>query len=326
MHRRRLLASCAAALVAPALEHTFGRSAQAQAWPSRPIRAICPFSAGSTIDILGRIVTEPLAQALAQSIVVENRGGAGGTIGSLAVAKAEADGYTLLINASAHTAAPASYPNIAYDPAKDFSGIAMIGVVPNVLLIAPSKNIKTARELAERGKAGNLTYASAGVGSASHWGAERFRLAAGFAATHVPFRGGPEALTEVITGRIDFACLGTSSSLPFVRDGKLVALAVTTRQRSAALPDVPTTLEAGFPDSDYTFWNGFLAPAQTPKPIVARLHDEIARILGQAAIKEKLSLQGVEPYPLSPSEFDALIRREIAGNLALAKAAGLKFN
>jgi len=322
MHRRRLLAACAAALAAPAL----GRGALAQTWPSRPIRAICPFSAGSTIDILGRLVTEPLAQALAQSIVVENRGGAGGTIGSLAVAKAEADGYTLLINASAHTAAPASYPNIAYDPAKDFSGIAMIGVVPNVLLVAPSKNIKTARELAERGMAGNLTYASAGVGSASHWGAERFRLAAGFAGTHVPFRGGPEAITEVITGRIDFACLGTSSSLPFVRDGKLVALAVTTRQRSASLPDVPTTLEAGFPDSDYTFWNGFLSPAQTPKPIVERLHGEIARILEQPSIKEKLSIQGRRALLDDASEFDELIRREIASNLALAKAAGLKFN
>jgi tripartite-type tricarboxylate transporter receptor subunit TctC len=322
MHRRHLLAGCAAALVAPAL----GRIALAQAWPSRPIRAICPFSAGSTIDILGRIVTEPLAQVLAQPIVVENRGGAGGTIGSLSVAKAEADGYTLLINASAHTAAPASYPNIAYDPAKDFSGVAMIGVVPNVLLIAPSKNIKSARELAERGKAGDLTYASAGVGSASHWGVERFRLAAGFAGTHVPFRGGPEALAEVMTGRVDFACLGTSSSLPFIRDGRLVALAVTTRQRSAALPGVPTTLEVGFPDSDYTFWNGILAPAQTPKPIIERLHDEITKILGVPAIREKLSVQGVEPFQLSPREFDDLMRREIASNLALAKAAGLKFN
>jgi tripartite-type tricarboxylate transporter receptor subunit TctC len=322
MHRRRFLAGCTAALASPALT----RSALAQAWPSRPIRAICPFSAGSTIDILGRIVTEPLAQALGQSIVIENRGGAGGTIGSLTVAKAEPDGYTLLINASAHTAAPASYPNIPYDPAKDFSAVAMIGIVPNVLFIAPSKNVKSARELVERGKAGDLTYASAGVGSASHWAAERFRLAAGFTGTHVPFRGGPEAITEVMTGRVDFACLGTSSTLPFIRDGRLVALAVTTRQRSAALPDVPTTLEAGFPDSDYTFWNGFLAPAQTPKPIIERLHREIATILAQPAFKEKLSAQGVEPFPLSPGEFDDLMRREIASNLALAKALGLKFN
>jgi tripartite-type tricarboxylate transporter receptor subunit TctC len=318
MDRRSFLGGAAALAVS--------HGALAQVWPSRPIRAICPFSAGSTIDILGRIVTEPLSAALGQSIVIENRGGAGGTIGSLAVAKAEPDGYTLLINASAHTAAPASYPNIAYDPAKDFSGVAMIGVVPNVLLIAPSKGIKTVRELAERGKAGNLTYASAGVGSASHWGAERFRLAAGFAGTHVPFRGGPEAITEVMTGRVDFCCLGTSSTLPFIREGKLLALAVTTRARSAALPDVPTTLEAGFPDSDYTFWNGFLVPAQTPKAVIERLHGEITKILDTPAVKEKLGPQGVEPLPVTPAAFDDLMRREIASNLALAKAAGLKFN
>jgi tripartite-type tricarboxylate transporter receptor subunit TctC len=156
--RRRFLTLSTAALAVPALS-----TARAQAWPARTIRAICPFTAGSTIDILGRIVTDPLAQALGQTIVVENRGGAGGSIGSAAVAKAEPDGYTLLINASAHTAAPAAYPNIAYDPAKDFAGIAMIGVVPNVLLIAPSKNIRSAKELAEHAKAGEITYASAAL-------------------------------------------------------------------------------------------------------------------------------------------------------------------
>jgi tripartite-type tricarboxylate transporter receptor subunit TctC len=321
--RRRFLNLTAAAFAAPALP----RGAQAQAWPAgRPIRAICPFTAGSTIDILGRIVTDALAQALGQTIVTENRGGAGGSIGSALVAKADPDGYTLLINASAHTAAPAAYPNITYDPAKDFAGVAMIGIVPNVLLVAPSKNIKGAKELAARAKAGDLTYASAGVGSATHWAAERFRLSAGFTATHIPFRGGPEALTEVMTGRVDFMCVGTSSGMPFIRDGKLVPLAVTTQKRSAALPDVPTTLELGFADSDYTFWNGFLAPAQTGKPIIERLHGEITRITTLPSVKEKLDAQGVEPLPLSPAEFDALMRREIASNLALAKAAGLKFN
>jgi len=301
-------------------------TARAENYPAHPVKIVVPFPAGGSNDIIARILASKLSERTGQQFVVENRGGAGGTIGSLAVAKAEPDGHTLLINASAHTAAPASYPNIAYDPANDFSGIAMIGVVPNVLLVAPSKNIKNVRELAERGKGGDLTYASAGVGSASHWGAERFRLAAGFAGTHVPFRGGPEAITEVMTGRVDFACLGTSSTLPFIRDGRLVALAVTTRQRSAALPDVPTTLEAGFPDSDYTFWNGLLAPARTPKPIIERLHGEISKILSDPAVKEKLSAQGVELFPLSPGEFDDLMRREIASNLALAKAAGLKFN
>ena len=168
----------------------------------------------------------------------------------------------------------------------------MIGVVPNVLLIAPSKNIRSAKELAERAKAGDMTYASAGVGSATHWAAERFRLSAGFKATHIPFRGGPDALTEVMTGRVDFMCIGTSSGLPFIRDGKLLPLAVTTQKRSAALPEVPTTLELGFADSDYTFWNGFLAPAQTPKPIIERLHGEITQNPGAAGREGKARRPG----------------------------------
>jgi tripartite-type tricarboxylate transporter receptor subunit TctC len=242
------------------------------------------------------------------------------------VARADADGYTLLINAAAHTAAPAAYPNIAYDPAKDFAGVAMIGVVPNVIVIAPSKGIKTAKELAEKAKSGEMTYASAGVGSATHWGAERFRLSAGFKGTHVPFRGGPAALTEVATGRVDWMTIGTGSGLPLIQDGRLIPLAVTTQKRSAALPDVPTTLELGFKDSDYTFWNGFLAPAKTPKPIIDRLHSEITKIVASADVRQKLAVQGVEPLPLSPAEFDALMRKEIKDNLELAKAAGLKFN
>jgi tripartite-type tricarboxylate transporter receptor subunit TctC len=322
--RRRFLTLTSAAIAAPAISR--GAFAQS-AWPSaKPIRAICPFQAGSTVDILGRIISDPLAAAIGQTIVVENRGGAGGSTGSAAVASADPDGYTLLINAAAHTAAPAAYPNITYDPAKDFAGIAMIGVVPNVIVIAPSKGIRTAKELAEKAKSGELTYASAGVGSATHWGAERFRLSAGFKGTHVPFRGGPAALTEVATGRVDWMTIGTGSGLPFIKDGRLVPLAVTTQKRSTALPDVPTTLELGFKDSDYTFWNGFLAPAKTPKPIIDRLHSEISKIVASADVRQKLDMQGVEPLPLSPSEFDALMRKEITDNLELAKAAGLKFN
>ncbi len=322
--RRRFLTLTTAAIAAPAISR--GAFAQS-AWPSaKPIRAICPFQAGSTVDILGRIVSDPLGAAIGQTIVVENRGGAGGSTGSATVASADPDGYTLLINAAAHTAAPAAYPNISYDPAKDFAGIAMIGVVPNVIVIAPSKGIRTAKELAEKAKSGEMTYASAGVGSATHWGAERFRLSAGFKGTHVPFRGGPAALTEVATGRVDWMTIGTGSGLPFIKDGRLIPLAVTTQKRSTALPDVPTTLELGFKDSDYTFWNGFLAPAKTPKPIIDRLYTEITRIVASPDVRQKLDTQGVEPLPLSPSEFDALMRKEITDNLELAKAAGLKFN
>lgn len=323
MHRRRFLTLTSGAIAAPALV----RRAYADAWPKdKVIRAIVPFSAGSTIDILGRVVMDGLGPLLGQTIVVENRGGAGGTIGTAAVANAEPDGYTLLINASAHSAAPAAYPKLSYDPAKDFAGVAMFGVVPNVLTISPEKRIKTVRALVERGKQGGLTYASAGVGSATHWAAERFLLAAGFRATHVPFRGGPDALTEVMTGRVDFCLLGISSSIAFIKNGQLMPLAVSTLRRTPALPDVPTTTEAGYPQSDYTFWNGLLAPAKAPRAIVQRLHDEITEVLKSPAVQAKFAPQGVDPLPLKPEEFDAMITQEIKSNVKLAQAAGLKFN
>ena len=322
-NRRNFLSIAGAALVAPALPHL----AFADAWPKdKVIRAVVPFSGGSTVDIIGRVVLDPLSQQLGQTMIVENHGGAGGSVGSAMVASSNPDGYTLLINAAAHSAAPAVYPHLSYDPSKDFAGIAIFGVVPNVLLVAPSKGIKTAKELAERAKDGHMTYSSAGVGSATHWAAERFRLAAGFKGTHVPFRGGPQALTEVMTGRVDFCCMGLSSAIAFIRDGRLIPLAVSTTKRSPALPNVPTTIEAGFPDSDYTFWNGMLAPAKTPRPIIDRLHAEVQKALALPEVQAKLVPQGVDPMPLSPQEFDAMIAREIVSNIRLAKAAGLKFN
>lgn len=322
-NRRRFLTLASAALAVPALS----RSAFADVWPKdKIIRAVVPISAGSSLDVISRIVLDPLSQRLGQTIVVENRSGAGGTIGSAFVAKSDQDGYTLLLNSSAHSAAPAAYPQITYDPSKDFAAVAMFGVVPTVLLVAPSKGIKTAKELAERAKDGHMTYSSAGVGSATHWAAERFRMSGGFKATHVPFRGGPEALTEVMTGRVDFCCMGISSAMAFIKDGRLLPLAVSTTKRSPALPNVPTTIEAGFPDSDYTFWTGMLAPAKTPRPIIESLHAEVQNVLALPTVQAKLAPQGVEPLPLSPQEFDAMIAKEIVSNIKFAKAAELKFN
>jgi tripartite-type tricarboxylate transporter receptor subunit TctC len=321
--RRHFLTLASGALAAPAV----ARRALADDWPKdKVIRAVVPFAPGSTIDIIGRVVLDPLAKQLGQTIVVENRGGAGGTIGSAVVAKADPDGYTLLINASAHSAAPAAYPNLSYDPSKDFAGVVIFGVVPNVLLVAPSKGIASAKELVAQDKDGHMTFASAGVGSATHWAAERFLLSAGIKATHVPFSGGPAALTEVMTGRVDFCFIGISSAIPFVKNGQLVPLAVSMPKRSAALPDVPTTIELGFANSDYVFWNGILAPAKTPRPIVDRLHNEVQKVLEFPAIQEKLKAQGVEPLPLSPQEIDTMIAKEIVQNIELANAAGLKFN
>jgi len=322
--RRRFLTLTSAALAAPAL----ARSTFAQgAWPSaKPIRAIVPFSAGSTIDILGRIVLDPVSRQLGQTIVVENRGGAGGTLGTAAVAKADPDGYTLLINAAAHSGAPAAYPNLSYDAANDFSAVACFGNVPNVLLVSPSKGINSVQDLVAKAKQWGMSFASAGVGSATPWAAERFIVSAGIQATHVPFRGGPEALTEVMTGRVDFIFIGISSGLPFIQNKQLVPLAVSSAKRSPALPDVVTTLEAGYKDSDFNYWNGMLVPSKTPRPIVERLNAETSKALALPEVQQKLTVQGVEPTPLAPAEMDAMIRREIALNLKIAKEAGLKFN
>lgn len=321
--RRSFLQLSAAALATPAMPSIL----RADIWPAKAIRVVIPFSAGSTVDVIGRIVLDPLSQRLRQSMIVENRGGAGGSIGSAAVAKADPDGYTLLVNASAHSAAPAVYPNLSYDPAGDFAAIVPFGSVPNVIVISPDKGIKTVKELAAKAKdSGKMTYSSAGVGSATHWAAERFRISAGFDGTHVPFRGGPEALTEVMTGRVDWSAIGITSGLPFIRQGTLIPLAVCSPQRTPTLPDVPTTLEAGFADSDYVFWNGLLAPAKTPIEIVNRLREETLKVLATPELQEKFKPQGIDPMPMSSAEFAALIRKEIESNKKVARAAGLKFN
>ena len=320
--RRRFLTLAGAAFATPALT---GR-APAQAWPTRNIRAMVPFSAGSTLDIVGRLVLDPLSTQLGQTIVVENRGGAGGTIGTAMVAKADPDGYTILIHAAAHSAAPAAYPNISYNPASDFAAVIPFGTVPNVTVVSAASGIKTLKELMDKAKAGSISYASAGVGSATHWAAERLRVSAGFTGVHVPFRGGPEALTEVVAGRVDFSCMGIASALPQIQDGKLVALAVSTPKRTPALPSVPTTIEAGYANSDYNYWMGMFVPAKTPHPIVERLYQETQKALQHPNVVDKFKPQGIEPLPLSSAEFDALVKKEIDLNIALVKAAGLKFN
>jgi tripartite-type tricarboxylate transporter receptor subunit TctC len=320
--RRRFLQFAGAALAMP----TLPGQAFAPAWPVRPIRAMIPFAAGSSLDIVGRLVLDPLSSQLGQPVVVENRGGAGGTIGTGMVAKADPDGYSILVQAAAHSAAPAAYPNINYDVAKDFVAVIPFGTVPNVTVVAPASGIKTLKELVAKAQAGSVTYASAGVGSATHWAAERIRVAGGFSGVHVPFRGGPEALTEVMTGRVDFTSMGMSAALPLIRDGKLIALAVSTPTRSRTLPEVPTTIEAGLPDSDYVYWMGLFVPAKTPPAIIERLRSETEKALKTPNVVEKFAAQGIEPMPLTPAEFDALIKKEIQTNIALVKAAGLKFN
>jgi tripartite-type tricarboxylate transporter receptor subunit TctC len=318
--RRRFL-KLAAMVAAP----VFARPAFAVEWPKdKLIRATVPFSPGSSIDIIGRIVADALSQRIGQTIVIENRGGAGGTLGAMQVARADPDGYTLLINASNHTISPALYKNLQYDAASDFAGVALFGTVPNVLLVSPAKGYKTVHDLVAKAKVQELTFSSAGVGAASHWAAERFRISAGFKATHVPFRGGLEALTEVMIGRIDFCCIGVSAGMSFIREGKAQCLCVTSLKRSPFLPDVITSTEAGYKDSNYNFWNGLLAPAKTPRAIIDRLNAEATAVLTLPQVQKKLEVQGVEPSPVTPVEYDAQIRQEIAENIMVAKEVGVQ--
>jgi tripartite-type tricarboxylate transporter receptor subunit TctC len=300
-----------------------------QAWPTaQPIKAITPFSAGSASDAIARVVFEQVSVQIGQTIVVENRVGAGGTLGTNAVAKAPPDGYTLLVHTSSHSVTPATYTQLPYDAAKDLKAVIPLANLPNVLVVSTAKGYKSAGDMvaAAKAKPGTFNYGTAGAGTASHFNAERFKMAAKFDAQHVPFKGGPEVLREVVAERVDFYFVPLSPAKGLIADGKLAALAVSSSKRASALPDVPTTVEAGFPNSEFNFWCGVLAPAQTPAPIVDRLYNEIKTALENPAVRERLARLGADPMPMTSAEFDAMIRKEIDDNIALVKAAGIKVN
>ncbi len=305
-----------------------GSPAFAEDWPQKPIKMVVPFGPGSASDVLPRIVFEPLQTQLGQSIVIENRAGAGGTIGAIQAARSQPDGYTLLVHSSGLALAPTLFPNLGFRPDTDLVAIAMIGSVPNVLIVPPSKGIKTIGEFVAYARAnpGKLSFASSGVGSALHLSAERFRLAAGFEAVHVPFKSGSEAMTEVITGRVDYFFAPLATVLPFIREGQVVALAVSSRTRAEQLPDVPTTIEAGFPDSDYTPWFGIFGPAGIPAAIVLKLNQEIIKAMQSPGAREKLQKSGVQLTPISSEEFSTLLRDEIGTMGEFLRKTGLNAN
>jgi tripartite-type tricarboxylate transporter receptor subunit TctC len=298
-----------------------------QAWPSKPIRVVVPLTAGSASDVMGRIVVDQLSQQLGQPVIVENRPGAGNTIGMSAVAKAEPDGHTLLVNSSTHTVTPATRSNLGFEMS-DLAPIVPLGNMPVVMVFNPSKGYKTLADFVAYAKAnpGKVNYASAGAGNSSHLNGERFRLAAGFEAVHLPFKGAPEAMTEVLAGRADFYFAPLVNALPLLKDGQLVALAVSGSARASALPDVPTTVQAGFPNSEYNFWAGMFAPAKTPAAIREKLYTEMAKALATPAVRDKLKTLGADPMQLNSAQFDALVKQEIETNTALVKAAGIKVN
>jgi tripartite-type tricarboxylate transporter receptor subunit TctC len=302
--------------------------ANAQAWPSKPIKTIVAFPAGGIVDVLARVVFDPLSSRLRQPIIVENRAGAGGVIATAFVAKSDPDGHTLLVHSAGHTIAPALQPNLSYDPARDFAAVVPLGVTANVLVVSPGKNLKTARDLiaAAKAKPGSLTFASAGAGSGTHLSAERFRISAGIEVVHVPFKGTPEMITELIAGRIDFFLGPVGIVLPHIREGQLRALAVNSPKRASALPDVPTMSEAGIPDADYPNWFGVFLPAKTPRDIVNQFHRETLAVLHTSTVEEKLATIGVDPMVMTPGEFDEHVKSEISINAALVKATGIKGN
>ena len=314
-HRYILIALCVTA---------FSASASAQDWPTKSIRVIVPFTAGSATDIVPRTVFEQVSAQVGQTILVDNRPGGGGAIGVGAAKAADPDGHTILVHSNALVTAPAIQA-MPWDPVRDFSGLTPLGNVPLVLVISPDKNIKTLQELvaAAKAKPGSLNYAAAGIGTPPHLTMERFRLAAGFQGQVVPFRGAPEALTEVMAGRVDVYFCPITPAMPLIRDGKLLALAVSSSKRASALPDVPTTVEAGFPNSEFDFWIGTFVPKQTPRTIVAKMHAEIVKGLENATIKDKLARLGVEPLLMKADDFDARVAKEAPIAVELAKAAGI---
>jgi tripartite-type tricarboxylate transporter receptor subunit TctC len=325
--RRQFLRLSGAAATAPLLARTAWAQGSAQGWPVKPIRVIVPLTPGSASDVMARIVGDQLAAQLGQPIIVENRPGAGNTIGMGAVAKAEPDGYTILVNSSTHTVTPATRSNLGFEMT-DLAAIVPLGNMPVVMIFNPAKGYKKLSDFVAYAKAnpGKINYASAGAGNSSHLNGERFRLAAGFEAVHLPFKGAPEATTEVIAGRADFYFSPLVNALSLIKEGTVQALAVSGSARASALPDVPTTVEAGYPNSEYNFWVGMFAPAKTPADIRAKLYAEGAKALQSPATRERLTTLGADPMPLNSAQFEELVKTEIATNTQLVKAAGIKVN
>ena len=270
----RTITSVAAALLLGACG-----AAIAQTWPDKPVQIIVPLTAGSATDVMARTVARRLSEQLGQPFIVENKPGAAGTIGVGAVARAKPDGYTILVQSSSYTITPITYPNTPYDTLRDLAGVTPLALLPQALVVSPEKGITSMQGLIAAAKArpGALNYGSAGIGTANQLNAERFRVGAGIDAVHVPFKGTPEVLTEVLAGRVDYFFCPINVCLPLINEKRVLALAMGSSRRSAALPDLPTTLELGVPNSDYNFWVGMFVPAETPRAIVDKLYAETAR-------------------------------------------------
>jgi tripartite-type tricarboxylate transporter receptor subunit TctC len=315
-----VLKACALAALAISAAH-------AEVYPSKPVRMIVAYPPGGGTDIVGRVVAQKLGESLGQAVVVENRGGASGNIGTELVARAAPDGYTILMGNVAPNAINVSlFKNLPYDPVADFAPVTLVASTPNILVVHPSTPARTVKEVIALAKAkpGTLNFASAGVGSSSHLAGELFRVLAGADIVHIPYKGAGPAMVDVLSGQVQLYFATMPAAMPHVKSGKLAAIAVTSARRSPALPDTPTTAEAGVPGYEASTWYGLLAPAQTPGAAVARLHQATVKILSDAALREKLADQGFEPVGNSPEEFGAYIKSEIAKWGKVIRDAGIK--
>lgn len=313
---------CRAAL--PAILIAATASANAQQYPNKPIRVISPYPAGSASDNVSRVVLDQVSQRIGQPIVIEMRPGAGGSIGFGSVARADPDGYMLVTSSSSMATESVLHKTLPYDPVRDFIPVVLLGTSPNVLVASAKSGFKTVADLvtAAKAKPGSLTFASAGIGSSSHMAAERFRLAANIDVRHIPFREG--GLMQVMAGNIDFYFIPLAAAASALGSDKLAVLTVSSPNRSSVLPNVPSVVEAGYPDAVFRFWNGISAPAKTPREVVNKLHDVTNEVLKDPALLEKLAKFGVEPAQMSVEEFGKFFRDDLAATVELAKKADLK--
>jgi len=303
-------------------------NAWSQKFPTKPIRIVVPFTAGSQTDLFARIIAPKMSENWGQQVVVDNRSSAGGIVAGSIIAGAAPDGYTLMLTSSAYAVSAAIYTKLPYDPLKDIDGVAKFASVALVLVVSPKLGVKSVNELIAlaKSKPGLITFGSAGIGSATHMGGEQFKYVTGINVVHVPYRGTPEALIDTMTGRIQYWFSPMGPAVPFVSDGRLLALAVTTAQRSPLFPAVPTVAEAALPGFDYDPWYAVLTAAKTPRPIVNQLNQEIARIMSLADVKERMLFQGAVIKTTTPEEFAGLLRADIATLSKIAKAANIRID
>lgn len=314
-------------LAALALVSTGCFAQDVPAYPNKPVRVLVGFTAGSELDIVARLVTNEMSAKWAQKMVVENRTGAGGTVAGAVAARSPADGYTLFFNSVSHTASLALYPKLSYNPLEDFVGVSQATSAPNVLLPAPGLDVKSVKELIDlvRQRSGQINYGSAGIGSGTHIAGEMFRLGAALNVSHVPYKGVPEVVTDTMTGRIHYSFAPIGNALPFVRDKRIAALAVTTIARSPSLPDVPTIAETAIPGFDWDQWYGLFAPAKTPRAIVDQLSKEMVRVLAMPEIRERLATRGsLAKSSPSADEFDRFLKVETDKISKVIKDGGIK--